>query len=198
MSAWNDYYMAYGGGRQALAAQQSQQQSQAAQDQLMARYGQMNQQVQAGIRDVGTAQRASINDAYLKQVGDTTQSATSRGLGNTTVVDALQRGNRADKSRADIALSSQLAQLSAGYTSEFGMAGLQSQTAYNQRQQQFGQQQALAQQQYGYQAALSGQQFDQQRQLRIPLGMNYGGGANYMQTQYGSGAYNPWANAGRL
>lgn len=193
MSAWNDYYLNYGGGRQALAAQQNAQQQQAAQDQLMARYGQMNQQVQAGIKGVGAAQSREIADAYARAQGDTTQSAASRGLGNTTVLDSLQRGNLADKQKADVALSSQLAQLSAGYTSQFGMAGLQAQQQFDTRNQQFGQQQQLAQQQYGYQSALAGQQFGYQQQQygqihQGPYGAILGRQPNY----------NPWANAGGI
>lgn len=44
----------------------------------------------------GTAARARVQQELQEAQGKTAQSAVSRGLGNTTVVDALQRGNSRD------------------------------------------------------------------------------------------------------
>lgn len=45
-------------------------------------------------------ERLDINDRYDRSNADTIQSATDRGLGNTTVLDSLQRGVNADRTAA--------------------------------------------------------------------------------------------------
>lgn len=94
---------------------------------ITAGYGALNTQVQGMIQGVDRSQRQAIADAYAKQSGQMSQSMISHGLGNTTVQGSMQRGLTLDKQKADIALSNQMAQLQAGYSSQLGMAGLQSQ-----------------------------------------------------------------------
>ena len=91
-------------------------------------YGQLNQQVQGTIQGIDASQRQAINDAYAQQRGATHQGLISSGLGNTTVTASADRGLLADKTKADIALSNQMAQLQAGYQGQFGSAGLAAQS----------------------------------------------------------------------
>ncbi len=65
-----------------------------------------------------------INAAYNASGGGINQNLISRGLGNSTVVNAMQRGNELDRQRALTASNNQFAQLGAGYASALGQAGL--------------------------------------------------------------------------
>lgn len=96
----------------------------AAQQNIGAGYGSLYNNVLGTIAGVGQAQQQAINDAYAQQAGQTQQNVTDRGLGNTTVSDSLQRGLFYDKQKADVNLANQMAQLSAGYQSQLGLAGL--------------------------------------------------------------------------
>ncbi len=100
------------------------QQQQAQNAQTQKGYTDLMGQVMGTIQGVDASQRQAINDAYAQQQGSALQSLTSRGLGNTTVTDSVQRGLMYDKQKADIALSNQMAQLKAGYQSQLGLAGL--------------------------------------------------------------------------
>lgn len=82
-----------------------------------------------------------INTAYNAQAGNTTQSLISRGLGNSTVLDSMQRGVEADRQRALTASQNQFTQLGAGYASAIGGQGLQSQQQGAQTQANLGSQQ---------------------------------------------------------
>lgn len=87
-------------------------------------YGQLYNNVLGGISNIGASQGQAIEDVYAQQKGQAQQSLTSRGLGNTTVSDSVQRGLGLDKSKAQIALANQMAQTTAGYQSQLGLAGL--------------------------------------------------------------------------
>ncbi len=87
-------------------------------------YTQLGGDVMNTLKGVDASQRQAIQDAYAAQVGAGSQSLASRGLGNSTVVDSVNRGLLLDKSKADIALSNSTAQLMAGYQSQLGLAGL--------------------------------------------------------------------------
>ncbi len=90
-------------------------------------YGALSQQVQGTIQGIGASQAQQIQDVYAQQSGGLNQSLISHGLGNTTVVGAMQRGVTLDSQKAQIALANQIAQLSAGYQAQLGGAGLQAQ-----------------------------------------------------------------------
>lgn len=115
-------------------------------------YSGLNSTVQGQLAGAEASQRQDIADAYSRQQGSTIGSAVSRGLGNTTVLDSMQRGNLADKQRADIALTGQMANLRAGYTGQFGSQGLAAQS-----------------QQMGIQGALGGQLLGTLGGYRQPL-----------------------------
>lgn len=87
-------------------------------------YNDLYNNVLQGIQDVGASQKQAISDSYAQQQGQASQSLISRGLGNTTVQDSVNRGLSLDKNKADIALSNQMAQLTAGYQSQLGLSGL--------------------------------------------------------------------------
>src|SRR5258705_223034 len=84
-------------------------------------YQQLGGDVLGTIANVGQAKSQDIADAYTAASGATKQGLISRGLGNTTVQDTLQRGNLLDKQKADIALADSQAQLRAGYQSQLGL-----------------------------------------------------------------------------
>ena len=114
-------------------------------------YGQLSGQVLSDIQGIDASQRQAIADAYAQQSGSAAQSLISRGLGNTTVQDSIQRGLALDKAKADVALSNQTAQLQAGYRSQLGMAGL----GYRNLAQQ--QRAALQNQQLGFMGSVQAQ-----------------------------------------
>jgi hypothetical protein len=91
---------------------------------ILGGYQQLGQGVQETIGGIGQAASQNIADTYAQQSGALRQGLTTRGLGNTTVNDSMQAGLLRDKSRADIALADQLAQLRAGYQSQLGLGQL--------------------------------------------------------------------------
>lgn len=68
-----------------------------------------------------------INSQYNAMQGGTLAGLVSRGLGNSTTMASLARGTEMDRARAVTASQNQFAQLQAGYASQLGQAGLQSQ-----------------------------------------------------------------------
>lgn len=106
-------------GYQQTLAQQTQ-----AQDAIGKGYSSLYNQVLGGIQGIGQSQSQAIQDAYRQQSGSAQQDLINRGLGNSTVLSSVQRGIDLDKSKADIALANQIAQLNAGYQSQLGGAGL--------------------------------------------------------------------------
>jgi hypothetical protein len=87
-------------------------------------YTNLSGAVMSDIQGIGQSQQQAINDAYAAQQGMQAQGLTNRGLGNTTVANSVQRGLTLDKQKSDIALANQMAQLTAGYRSQLGLAGL--------------------------------------------------------------------------
>ncbi len=118
-------------------------------------YTQLGGDVMNTLKGVDASQRQAIQDAYAAQVGAGSQSLASRGLGNSTVVDSVNRGLLLDKSKADIALSNSTAQLMAGYQSQLGLAGLG--FAGQAAQQNTAQQNALANARASYGANIGSQ-----------------------------------------
>ena len=90
-------------------------------------YDQLLNQVTSGIQGTQAAQAQAIKDAYAQQSGQAAQDMVSRGLGNTTVQQAVQRGLTLDQQKAQTGLQNQFAQLQAGYQSQIGGAKLAAQ-----------------------------------------------------------------------
>ncbi len=91
---------------------------------IAAGYGGLSNDVQGIIKGIGASQSQNIQDVYAQQSGAASQGLINRGLGNTTVANSVQRGLTLDQQKAQVALSNQLAALSAGYKANIGMAGL--------------------------------------------------------------------------
>lgn len=113
----------------------------AQQNSIQAGYGQLQGDVLHDIQNIDASQRQAIADTYHQQSGAAAQQLINRGLGNTTVQSGVQRGLVADKTKADIALSNQMAQLTAGYRSQLGQAGLNYQNQANMQNTALGSQQ---------------------------------------------------------
>lgn len=94
------------------------------QDYINRGYTDMANNIMSTIADTGKSQSQAIQDAYARQSGLSQQQMINSGLGNSTVLASLQRGNLLDKSKADVALANQMAQLKAGYQYQTGQAAL--------------------------------------------------------------------------
>jgi len=152
-----------GGMGSALNQQQQNQQG------IQAGYGQLQGNVLGTIEGITRSQSQNIADVYAQQSGQLSQDMINRGLGNTTAQGSMQRGVNLDEQKAQIALANQQAQLTAGYQSQLGLAGL----GYaNQASQQNTQQQNL----------LSGQQAAYGNQIG-QAGLGYQNQANMQNTQ---------------
>lgn len=82
-----------------------------------------------------------INTQYAARQGEATQQMVNRGLGNSTVVQNMQRAIEMDRSRARTASENQFAQLQAQYMNNIGQSGLQAQQQGAQLSSQLGQNQ---------------------------------------------------------
>lgn len=115
-------------------------------------YDRLSSQVVGAIQQVGGQDARDIQENYARQAARADQSAISRGLGNATVRDSLQRGIAYDQSRANLDLTERLARLRADYGSQLGLAGL----GFGERaaQGELGQQNLEAQTRAGYAASI--------------------------------------------
>lgn len=95
-----------------------------AQGAIQGGYSDLYNNVIGGIQGIGASQHQAIEDAYAQNAGQARQGLISRGLGNTTVMDSTNRGLILDKQKANVALSNQIAQTTAGYQSQLGLSGL--------------------------------------------------------------------------
>lgn len=120
MNATN-YENILAGYQQTMAAQTS------AQDAIAAGYTRLGNEVLGGIRGAGSTAATNINDAYARMFGEQQQSLIDRGLGNTTVQNAVGRGITLDREKALASAAEQFAGLLAGYQSNLGLASLGSQ-----------------------------------------------------------------------
>lgn len=146
--AQDSYANVMNGYQVALQGQEAAQQNiQTGYNQL---YGQVATTLGYGGTPWGVAAPAAqaIADLYKQQQGTTTQGLINSGLGNTTVLGAMQRGNALDAAKAYGSLGAQLAQTYAGYQSNLGQAGL------NYANQAVQQNTALQNAQLGYQSGL--------------------------------------------
>lgn len=87
-------------------------------------YDKLQSDVLAGIQGTDAAAKQQIQDSYAHQQGSATQGLINAGLGNSTVTSSVNRGLQADQEKAYVNLANQMAQLSAGYQSQIGQAGL--------------------------------------------------------------------------
>jgi hypothetical protein len=161
--AQTDYGSVIAGYQNTLSGQQSAQQG--IQSGYNALGGQVANTLGYGGTPWGVAAPAaqSIADVYQGQMGSAQQNLINSGLGNSTVLQSVQRGIGLDAAKAYGGLGAQLAQTYAGYESQLGLAGLNYANQANQ------QNTALQQAQLGYMGAYHGQGYGQ----RQPMG---GGG----------------------
>lgn len=87
---------------------------------IMSGYQGLTSSVLGNLKGIDASQRQAITDSYAQQSGAASQSMISRGLGNSTVQDSVQRGLSFDRTKADIALTNQTQQLYAGYQANLG------------------------------------------------------------------------------
>ena len=81
------------------------------------------QQLQGGLN----VQKQGIADQYAQERGAASQSMVSRGLGNSTVQDSVQRGLVYDQQKATNAAAAQFGAQNAQYQANIGLQGLQAQ-----------------------------------------------------------------------
>lgn len=102
--------------------QQTMQQQQSQQANVAQGYTNLYQSILGELQGSNTAQQQLINRQYDAQRGAQSQSLINRGLGNTTVQSAVDRGLSMDQSLAQNANAQQFAQLQAGYHNQIGLA----------------------------------------------------------------------------
>jgi hypothetical protein len=167
----NDYMGAY---QNALSLNQSNY------NQILQGYQGLQAAVLGDISGIDQSQRQALSDTYAQASGKAAQQMIQSGLGNSTVQQSVQRGLLLDKSKADVALSNQMAQLTAGYRAQLGQSQLgwmNSISAPYPNAQAYGQ---LALQQ-GY-ASRANQLYGQ-----VPRGLGLGGGGGGGGTTFGKG-----------
>lgn len=76
------------------------------------------------IASLGGAERQRLNDLYAAQSGQQAQSLIDRGLGNTTVQNAVQRGLTLDHAKAGVGLNESIAGMQAQYMADLGLERL--------------------------------------------------------------------------
>lgn len=82
--------------------------------QLQSQIGGTYGQAQAALEGVGTSARQRVADTTAQSLASSDQGLISRGLGNTTIVDAAHRGIRSDAERANQAIDEQVSTQKAG------------------------------------------------------------------------------------
>jgi hypothetical protein len=186
---------AFARNKQALGTQQRGYQ------QLIGGYDRLQEQALAGLEGAGGARRQEIADQYAMSSGQATQNMISRGLGNSTVTTAVQRGVDADRSKSLNSLEESLRQQKADVMGRYGMArlglaqqGLQANTA----QSNYGNQMltSLGQGRYSMLGQFAGQNMgyaQQNRALAQQERMQQAGYANQLRLQEGQ-----YANQSRL
>lgn len=106
------------GYQDALAKQQ------AAQQGVIGGYNKLSEDTFSDLRNADAAQKQAIVDKYTSLSGQMQMGAINKGLGNTTVLNSLQRGLTSDQDKAQVELASRFAGLKADYRSRIGLAGL--------------------------------------------------------------------------
>lgn len=96
-----------------------------ADDAISRGYTQLGANVIQGLQGIQQAALTNIEDQYTAQAGKGVQSMISRGLGNTTLLDAMNRGLAADKAKATAQVYATQAKMIADYQSMIGREQLQ-------------------------------------------------------------------------
>lgn len=91
---------------------------------VLSGYGTLYSDVLNGLAGSNAATNQEIEDQYAKSAGAMQQGLISRGLGNSTVQDAMSRGLQYDRAKSRVAADNQYAGTIAGYKSNLGQAGL--------------------------------------------------------------------------
>lgn len=89
--------------------------------------------VMGTLDNAGAAAGQEITDQYAAQRGNAQQSLLSRGLGNTTVRDSVERGLTYDESKSRVNLANQIAAQRAGYQTHFADLGVEAAQRYAQQ-----------------------------------------------------------------
>jgi hypothetical protein len=76
------------------------------------------------VNKLGRAERGDIRESYNQQLGTAAQSLINRGLGNTTVQQSVNRGIEADRSKANIRLTGELARIRGDYQDRYNQQRL--------------------------------------------------------------------------
>lgn len=155
-------------------------------------YNQLGQDVQGMISGSNASNITDINANYSAQAGKASQDMVSRGLGNSTVQQNIQRAIALDRARAITQSQNQFAQLGASYASQIGQGGLNAQMQGANVQANLGSQQMNALNQvnapypnasvYGSLAAMYGaqaQRDEAMKQNRGGFGQYQGAGGSY-------------------
>lgn len=155
-------------------------------------YNQLGQDVQGMISGSNASNITDINANYSAQAGKASQDMVSRGLGNSTVQQNMQRAIALDRARAITQSQNQFAQLGANYASQIGQGGLAAQMQGANVQANLGSQQMNALNQvnapypnasvYGSLAAMYGAQAQRDEELkrsRMGTGQYQGAGGSY-------------------
>ena len=110
------------GGYQRLLSQQT-----TAQQAIQSGYRNLYNDVVTRVEGIGRARAEQINRSSAAQLAASSQQLIDRGLGNTTIQSSVNRGVEADRNLAQLQLSDQVAERTAGYMSNLGLAGLSAQ-----------------------------------------------------------------------
>lgn len=113
-------------------------QAYAAQQNIQAGYTGLQQNVCKTISDICQSQMHNVQCTYTKLMGQTQQQAIQAGLGNSTVLQSMQRGVTKCEAAAQTNVKNQFAQTKAGYMSNLGLAGLNYANAANQQNMALG------------------------------------------------------------
>lgn len=87
-------------------------------------YNQLSNSVLGELTNLGRSAAQDIADQYTALSGNAAQSLTSRGLGNTTISDSINRGLAYDKAKADVNLMETVGRTRADYMTQIGLSGL--------------------------------------------------------------------------
>lgn len=104
--------------------QQTMDEQKAAQQAVVAGYDQLQGDVLNRLSGSNAAAIQAINDRYSHDQGKAAQQLVSRGLGNTTVQSAVNRGLSLDRAKAELGAQNQLQQNIANYQTQIGMGKL--------------------------------------------------------------------------
>lgn len=139
---------------------------------------------------LGQTEGTDLNEQFQRAAANAQQSLIDRGLNNTTVTDAVQRGIGLDKARALTNLAQNVAQQTNNTMAQFGFPALQF------GQQAIGANTGLATQGLGNEANIAEQGLNAQQNFLPQISglqgeaLNFGNQAQQQQTQLGQNQLN--------